>query len=201
MQVKNWMVKKVISIPPHCSLVDAMTLMRQYSIRHLPVVENKTLLGLISESDLRQCMISSSSFLEEMELDQIMIKNPVTIGPNESLEEAARLIYRYKIGGLPVVDRGKLVGILTTPDILAAFIQLMGVLEASSRLDIQLAARPKAFEEASGIIQKKGGEIISVGMMGKGTKKTYLFRLKRCPLETIIQALEKNGHKVMASEA
>ncbi len=198
MQVKNWMVKKVISIPPHCPLVDAMTLMRQYSIRHLPVVEDKTLLGLISESDLRQCLISSS-LMEEMRLDQIMIKNPVTISPNESLEEAARLIYRYKIGGLPVVDRGKLVGILTTPDILTAFIQLMGVLESSSRLDIQLAARPKAFEEASGVIQKKGGEIISVGMMGKGTKKTYLFRLKRVPLEPIIQALEKNGHRVIAS--
>jgi acetoin utilization protein AcuB len=198
MLVKNWMVKKVISIPPHCALVDAMTLMRKYSIRHLPVVEDKTLLGLISESDLRQCLISSS-LMDEMRLDQIMIKNPVTIGPNESLEEAARLIYRYKIGGLPVVDRGKLVGILTTPDILTAFIQLMGVLEASSRLDIQLAARPKAFEEASGVIQKKGGEIISVGMMGKGIKKTYLFRLKRVPLEPIIQTLEKNGHHVIAS--
>ena len=198
MQVKNWMVKEVITIPPHCALVEALTLMKQYSIRHLPVVENKTLLGLISESDLRQCLISSS-LMDEMRLDQIMIKNPVTIGPNESMEEAARLIYRYKIGGLPVVERGKLVGILTTPDILTAFIQLMGVLEASSRLDIQLAARPKSFEEASGVIQKKGGEIISVGMMGKGKKKTYLFRLKRTPLEPIIQALEKNGHKVISS--
>jgi acetoin utilization protein AcuB len=198
MQVKNWMVKKVITIPPHCSLLEALNLMKQYSIRHLPVAENRTLLGLLSESDLRQCLISSS-LMEEMRLDQIMIKNPVTIGPNESLEEAARLIYRYKIGGLPVVDRGKLVGILTTPDILAAFIQLMGVLEASSRLDIQLAPKPKAFEEASGIIQKKGGEIISVGMMGKGAKKTYLFRLKRAPLDPIIQALGKNGHKVISS--
>jgi hypothetical protein len=73
-------------------------------------------------------------------------------------------------------------------------------LEASSRLDIQLAARPKAFEEASGVIQQKGGQIISVGMMGKGSKKTYLFRLKRCPLEPIIQALGKKGHKVISSE-
>jgi acetoin utilization protein AcuB len=154
-------------------------------------------LGMITESDLRQVMIPS--LMEEMRLDQVMVKNPVTIGPDESLEEAARLIYRYKIGGLPVVDKGKLVGILTTPDILAAFIQLMGVLEASSRLEIHLAARPKAFEEASGIIQKKGGEIISVGMMGKGPKKTHLFRLKRVPLEPIIQAMEKKGHRVISS--
>jgi acetoin utilization protein AcuB len=179
-------------------ILDALTVMKKYSIRHLPVVENKFLIGLITESDLRQVMIPP--LMKEMHLDQIMIKNPVTIGPDESLEEAARLIYRYKIGGLPVVDKGKLVGILTTPDILTAFIQLMGVLETSSRLDIQLAARPKAFEEASGIIQQKGGQIISVGMMGKGLKKTYLFRLKRCPLEPIIQALGRKGHQVISSE-
>lgn len=191
------MVKKVVSIPKNCHIVEALSLMKKYSIRHLPVVDDGLLMGLISESDLRQVMIPS--LMEDLRVDQLMIKNPVTISPEESLEEAARLIYRYKIGGLPVVEKGKLVGILTTPDILAAFIQLMGVLEASSRLDIQLAARPKAFEEASGIIQKKGGEIISVGMMGKGPKKTYLFRLKRCPIEPIIQALEKVGHKVISS--
>lgn len=196
MLVKNWMVKKVVSIPKNCHIVEALSLMKKYSIRHLPVVEGKILLGMITEGDLRQVMIPS--LMEEMDLDQVMIKNPVTIGPNESLEEAARLIYRYKIGGLPVVDKGKLVGILTTPDILGAFIQLMGVLEASSRLEIQLATRPKAFEEASGIIQKKGGEIISVGMMGKGTQKTHLFRLKRVPLEPIIQAMEKRGHLVIS---
>ena len=198
MQVKNWMIKKVVTISKNGHIVEALALMKKYSIRHLPVVEDKILMGLITESDLRQVMMPS--LLEEMRLDQVMIKNPVTIGPEESLEEAARLIYRYKISGLPVVDKGKLVGILTTPDILTAFIQLMGVLEASSRLDIQLAARPKAFEEASGIIQQKGGQIISVGMMGKGSKKTYLFRLKRCPLEPIIQALGKKGHKVISSE-
>ncbi|OGP49064.1 MAG: signal transduction protein [Deltaproteobacteria bacterium RBG_13_43_22] len=197
MRVKNWMIKKVVTISKDDHILEAVSLMKKHSIRHLPVVEDKILMGLITESDLRQVMVPS--LMEEMTLDQVMIKNPVTIGPEESLEEAARLIYRYKIGGLPVVDKGKLVGILTTPDILAAFIQLMGVLEASSRLDIQLAGRPKAFEEASGVIQQKGGQIISVGMMGKGLKKTYLFRLKRCPLAPIIQALEKKGHRVVSS--
>jgi acetoin utilization protein AcuB len=198
MQVKNWMIKKVVTISKNDLVLDALTMMKKYSIRHLPVVENKFLIGLITESDIRQVMIPP--IIREMRLDQVMIKNPVTIGPDESLEEAARLIYRYKISGLPVVDKGKLVGILTTPDILAAFIQLMGVLETSSRLDIKLAARPKAFEEASGIIQQKGGQIISVGMMGKSPKQTYLFRLKRCPLEPIIQALGKKGHQVISSE-
>ena len=92
-----------------------------------------------------------------------------------------------------------MVGILTTPDILAAFIELMGVLTSSSRLDLRLADRPKAFEEASGIIQKNGGQIISVGMMGKAQTKTHFFRLERAPLDPIIRALEKKGHRVLSS--
>ncbi len=156
MQVKNWMIKKVVTISKNDHIVEALSLMKKYSIRHLPVVEDKILMGLITESDLRQVMIPS--LMEEMRLDQVMIKNPVTIGPEESLEEAARLIYRYKIGGLPVVDKGKLVGILTTPDILTAFIQLMGVLEASSRLDIQLAAGPRPLRRLRGSSNKKEGK-------------------------------------------
>jgi len=197
MLVKNWMVKKLITINRDCTVVEALSVMKKYSIRHLPVVEEKRLVGLITESDLREVMLPS--LVRDIPVDQIMIEDPVTIGPQDSLEEAARIIYKNKIGGLPVVDRGRLIGILTTPDILAAFIELMGILQASSRLDVRLAEKSQAFEEASGIIQKNGGQIISVGLMGKGRQKTHFFRLKRAPLEPIIRALEKKGHRVISS--
>lgn len=65
-----------------------------------------------------------------------MILNPITIDPETSIDEAARIIYKYKIGGLPVITEGKLVGIITITDILEAFIELMGLLKSSSRLDV-----------------------------------------------------------------
>jgi acetoin utilization protein AcuB len=198
MKIRNWMVKNVVTIHRDSLSAEALSLMKKYSIRHIPVVEGDQLVGLVTENDLRQVMISS--LLDSIRVDQIMIKNPVTIGPKDSLEEAARLIYRFKVGGLPVVEKGRLVGIITIPDILAAFIQFLGVLQASSRLEIRLAERPQAFEEASGIIQNRGGEIISVGMVGKGKRKTHIFRLKRCPLKAIVQALEKKGHHVVSSQ-
>lgn len=197
MLVKSWMVKKIISINRDCTVVEALSIMKKYSIRHLPVVDGQRLVGLITESDLREVMLPS--LVRDIPVDQIMIEDPITIGPNDLLEEAARIIYRNKIGGLPVVDRGRLIGILTTPDILAAFIELMGLLQASSRVDIRLAEKPKAFEEASGLIQKHGGEIISVGLMGKGRQKTHSFRLKKTPLDPIVRALEKKGHQVLSS--
>jgi acetoin utilization protein AcuB len=198
MNIKDWMVKKVVTINRDNLSAEALALMKKHAIRHIPVVDGDQLIGLVTENDLRQVMLSS--LLDAIKVEQIMIKNPVTVGPKDSLEEAARLIYRFKIGGLPVVDQGRLVGILTTPDILAAFIQFMGVLQASSRLEIKLAERPQAFEEASGVIQHQGGEIISVGMMGRGRKKTHIFRLKRCPLKPIVQALEKKGHQILSSQ-
>jgi acetoin utilization protein AcuB len=197
MLVKNWMVKKIITIERDCTVVEALSVMKKYSIRHLPVVEEKRLVGLITESDLREVMLPS--LVRDIPVDQVMIEDPLTIGPEDSLEEAARTIFKNKIGGLPVVDRGRLIGILTTPDILAAFIELMGLLQTSSRVDVRLADRPQAFEEASGLIQKNGGQIISVGLMGKGKQKTHFFRLKRAPLEPIIRALEKKGHRVISS--
>ena len=81
MQVKNWMIKKVVTISKNGQIMEALNLMKKYSIRHLPVVEGKILKGLITENDLRQVMIPS--LMEEMRLDQVMIKNPVTIGPEE----------------------------------------------------------------------------------------------------------------------
>ena len=198
MLVKSWMVKKLITINRDCTVVEALSVMKKYSIRHLPVVEDQRLMGLITESDLREVMLPS--LVRDIPVDQVMIEDPVTVGPEDSLEEAARIIYKNKIGGLPVVDRGRLIGILTTPDILAAFIELMGLLQTSSRLDVRLAEKPQAFEEASGIIQKNGGQIISVGIMGKGKQKTHLFRLKRAPLEPIIRSLGKKGHRVISSQ-
>ena len=89
--------------------------MKKYSVRHLPVVEGPLFVGLITESDLREVMLPS--LVRDIPVEQIMIEDPVTVGPNDSLEDAARIIYRDKIGGLPVVDKGKLVGILRPPPI------------------------------------------------------------------------------------
>ena len=129
-----------------------------------------------------------------------MNKEPVTIGPEENLEEAAKLIYHYKLGGLPVLEDGKLVGIITVGDILAAFIEIMGVLQASSRIDVILGENPEAFEDVSRIIKQMGGDIISVGMGNAEEKdgKFYFFRLKKCDVEQIAESIANNGYEVVS---
>jgi acetoin utilization protein AcuB len=160
------------------------------------VVQGKTFLGFVTAGDLRQAFYPS--MINKLTIKDIMIKRPIVVEPETSLEEAANLIFRHKIGGLPVVDSKKLVGIITVTDILAAFIQIMGVLKSSSRIDIILGNKPHALEEVSRIIKENNGEIISMGTSSHRSKgrRVYFFRLEKCNTSRIAKALEKKGYKV-----
>ncbi len=192
MKVKNWMIREVITITPEKTVEDALQLMKMHSIRHLPVVEGDQLKGLVTESSLRPYL---SPEHQKLPIREVMILNPIVIDPESSIDEAASLIYRYKIGGLPVVSQGKLVGIITVTDILEAFIELMGLLKASSRLDVVPAEDnlDAVLEE----IKRSGGKIISIGMdITLEGEKVYFIRLEKMPLEGLASRLEAQGHKV-----
>lgn len=198
MLVARRMSRNPVTISPQASVQEALELMKVHSIRHLPVVNaEKNLVGWVTDSDLRGVLIPS--MIEELTVGDVMITSPVTISPREALEEAALLITTHKIGGMPVLDNGELVGILTVVDILQAFIDIMGVLRSSSRLDVQLKDCREDFQEVSRIIREHHGEIISVGILNEGpTERVYSFRIEKCDTELLRQALEANGHRVVS---
>ena len=202
MKVAEWMVKDPIVVTLDQRVQDCVDLMREHSIRHLPVVENQRLIGLVTESDLREVFLAT--LVEDLTIQGVMITEPLTVTPDTEIEDAAKLIYYRKIGGLPVVDDyGQVVGILTVADLVEAFIELMGLLKSSSRIDVVLGDDPEAFERVSGLIRSKGGEVISVGISGKdfGENRTYFFRLEKCDVEAIASALQEAGFKVISSTA
>ncbi|MGD8367892.1 MAG: CBS domain-containing protein, partial [Desulfobacterales bacterium] len=115
-------------------------------------------------------------------------------------ETAAQMIYKHKIGGMPVVEDGKLVGIITETDLLRAFIDMMGILTSSSRVDVVVEEKPGAFRKATQIIEESGGDIINVGMTArKKGRRTYYFRLSACKTAGIRKALEGGGFSVTAN--
>lgn len=198
MKVSEWMVKDPVTVTPQTEVREAIGLMRQHSIRHLPVVEGDKFIGLVTASGLRELILPS--MVETIHLRDVMIQHPITIGPDTHIDTAARLIHENKIGGLPVVVGRRLVGILTVSDILKAFIDIMGVLQSSSRLDVELAERAGAFEEVSRIIASHGAEIISVGIQERPKGgRVYFFRLAKCDTAPIIKSLEQQGHSVIAA--
>ncbi len=198
MQVHKQMAKKLITISPETGILKAMELMRKASIRHLPVVEGSEFRGLVTEGVLRQA--SLLSMIDRVSIKDVMIKSPVTISPDASIEEAARLIFNRKIGGLPVVRGKELVGIITTVDILRAFVQMMGVLKSSSRIDLVLGDNPNGFEDVSKVCRDCGSEIISVGMSNHKDRKrrVYHFRLTRNKVAPIVATLKERGYKVVS---
>jgi len=190
------MIANPITITLESSIREAIELMKANGIRHLPVVsERNTLEGFVTLADLKQGLIPS--MVADLNLSDLMIKDPITVNPDDHIEVAAKLIYEHKIGGMPVVSGAKVVGIITESDILRAFVDMMGILTSSSRVDVVIRDEPGAFKKALHIIHDHGGDIINVGITTQQTqKRTYYFRLSACNTGLIKEALEEEGFEV-----
>ncbi|MBL7180495.1 MAG: CBS and ACT domain-containing protein [Pseudomonadota bacterium] len=199
MKISSLMIPDPITITENASIAEAIELMKVNAIRHLPVVsKGNKLKGFVTLADLKQGLIPS--MVADVSLADLMIRNPIVVNPDDDLEIAARIIYRHKIGGLPVVKNKKLVGIITETDILRAFIDMMGLLTTSSRIDLVIADEPGLFKQVLQIISDNGGDIINVGMSAQQTgKRVYYFRLSTCNTDIIKKALEKEGFEVVAA--
>jgi acetoin utilization protein AcuB len=201
MKIKSLMVPRPITVTIKKTVPEALELMKLNSIRHLPVVDDqKNLKGLLTLADLKQALIPS--MIGDLTLADMMIKNPVTISPESDLEIAAQLIYKHKIGGLPVTEGKKLVGIITDSDLLRTFIDMMGILSSSARIDVTTGEGTGGLNRAIQIIHRLGGDIINVGTTAQRTSnRTYYFRLTPCDTRPIKKALEHGGFIVQTEMA
>ena len=199
MKIKDLMIPDPITITEKSSIEEALELMKINSIRHLPVVtKSNKLAGFVTLADMKQGLMPS--MVADLSLTDLMIKDPIAVEPDDDIEIAALLIYKHKIGGMPVLKKGKVVGIITESDILHAFIVMMGLLSDSSRIDVVIGDEPGLLKKALQVIHDKGGDIINIGLTAlQSPKKTYYFRLLPCKTEIIKSALESEGIEVIAA--
>lgn len=196
MKVKNHMSPNPVTVTPNVSVDKALHLMREHGIRHLPVVENGQLKGLVTDNELRSAWFPS--LLSEVTVKDLMALDPLTVDAEEMIYQAARLLHNHKLTGLLVTEHGKLVGIITLSDVLRVLVALLGLLSESSRLDVALRAGPDALEEVHAIIRDHGGEVISVALLSsEANRRIYCFRLEKTNLGPMSQALAAAGHKVL----
>ncbi|MGQ9669307.1 MAG: CBS domain-containing protein [Desulfosoma sp.] len=201
MIVRHWMTTDVVTTAKEASIQDALKLMKRHSIRHLPVVQSDgTLVGWVTDADLRSVLIAS--MLEDLSVEDVMVRRPITVSPDDSLETAAQLALENRIGGLPVVDGSKLVGVITVVDMLSAFISMLGLMQSSSRLDVKLVAPNQSLDSVTRLLQDQGAEIISVCHVRptKADEAVYSFRLKKCSMEPILGSLKEEGIEVVSAE-
>ena len=196
MIVRDRMTKNPVTIEPDDFLMHALRRMQAGGFRRLPVVEKQKLVGILTERDLR----AHQGYLERTKVNGVMVEHPITIDSGSTLEEAAQIMLRHQIGGLPVVDAGRLVGIITATDALKAFLQLMGAADGGSmRIDFVLEGEEHGLTEASRIVSREGGKMIGIGTYRQklGENPICYLRLAAHNGEKIAKALRAGGFDVL----
>jgi acetoin utilization protein AcuB len=156
------------------------------------------LLGWITDADLRGVLIAS--MLEDLSLEDVMIRKPFTVDPDMPIEDAARILLEKRVGGLPIVKDGTIVGVITTVDLLSAFVTFLGLFSESTRLDIKISGPLNPLPEITRIVRLHGAEIISVCHVPfeEGPEYSYSLRLKKTDVKPIIADLEEHGIEVIS---
>lgn len=172
MLVKNWMSKKVIAIDVDDSMQHAISLMKENSIRLLPVLKNGKLVGVVTDRDLKRASPSDATTLDvhemlyliaKIKIKDIMNKDPITVPENFTVEETAEVLMKHKLSGVPVVsDKGQVVGVITQHDLFKVVIALTGFGQRGVQFAFLLEDRPGSIKEVTDVIRGYGGRIVSI---------------------------------------
>jgi len=182
MFVSDWMTKKVFVVAPDDSISDAVSLMKEKRIKHLPVVKDDKLKGIISDRDIKAYTPSKATALDIFELHYLLAKTNVkeamkvkviTTSPDTPVEEAAMVMHDENIGSLPVLQNGKLVGILSDRDIYQVLVDITGVRHGGNRIYVTVEDRPGSVREVADIIRKHGFSLQSVLTSYEGVREGY----------------------------
>jgi acetoin utilization protein AcuB len=205
MLVKDKMSSNPICGHPGMSVTDAQALMREKRFRHLPVVgEDGELVGLVTQRSLLSALPSDVSNFSQFEityvlgritLGKIMVKNVITIDEETAVEEAARVMADQKIGCLPVVTDGKLVGIITDNDLFTIMVDLLGARRPGVRMTLLQTDRPGEVARLSTAVAQKGGNLTVIvgspsGELGKWVSVIKVTNLDADSLAGVIGELK-----------
>jgi acetoin utilization protein AcuB len=139
MFVQNHMTSPAVTVAPETSVKDAAEILRSRGFHQLPVVgKDRHLLGIVSDRDIRSATAYDAAAHADLHVEEIMTADPQAINQDATLEEALSMLCLRQFNALPVVDHGRLVGIITRHDILMAFHDLLGLDQPGSRIEIAI---------------------------------------------------------------
>lgn len=205
MYVGKSMTKNPYTITSDASIADAVALLREKGLRRLPVVDGEKLVGLLTESDIQKVSPTKATSLSIFEINYLlskltvkdaMSKKPLTIEAGNLLEEAAIILRENKIGTLPVVEDGKLIGIITESDIFDAFINLLGFRDIGSRITIEAKDVPGAMADIANIYKSFDINISHIAVYGGLGTRDIVIRSAALDTEELEKKLSEQGYKI-----
>jgi acetoin utilization protein AcuB len=198
--VRDIMKSPVVVAEADATLASTYSLMQERGIRHVPVVRKGSLVGIITDRDLRLATsaLSVKPFSPGARLEKVMSQPVQTADPLDPVEEVARTMRQLKIGCLPVTSGNELVGIVTGLDLLDALLRLTGVSMATGRLEIGLPDHPGELARLTAFLAAKQVNIRSIlSHADTGDKVRLVLRVGTIEVKIIAQELRAQGFDVL----
>jgi len=208
MLVRERMKRDPVTVKKDDSFRYALKLIRKEGIRHLPVLDGKKVVGIVTDRDLRQSAPSPATtlevhelnyLLERLKVEAIMTKQVITVAPDSSLLEAAKLLLTHKIGCLPVVEHDELVGIITEGDLLRALVELEERAAGGPATELMIEDRPGALEALAAAVGAGPATVVSGTRLRQGERRAVLLiRTSASTAADLHQRLSTAGHPPLA---
>jgi acetoin utilization protein AcuB len=201
MLVKDCMTRHPAMVPPTMPAAEAQKVMMENKVRHLPVVgDGKRLVGLIT----RQCLAFKpdtllslnvweiTRYLSELKVKDLMLKASEvhTIGPDQTVERAARMLTDHKIGCLPVIENGIVVGILSEVDLLRSYQEMLGLPAEGVRVTMRMPDRKGEFARLMTVLVQRGWGVMGVGTFPSPKRPGFYDAVIKIPKVTLAEVQE-----------
>lgn len=209
MLVRHFMAREVFTLSPGQSCLDAYRAMWAQKLRRAPVAVDGKVVGMVSERDLlkrlpgtiAQASTETGEKGMESSVRSVMSATVQTVAPNDPLESAAKLMLKHKVGGIPVVERGRLVGIITESDIFSALWEVLAAGRGTRIVLEESTAEGTKRIDFAKLCAEHGCRIGSLlhHVTKDGTRSTYL-RIEAGATDRLTEAIWKTGCKVISVE-
>lgn len=205
MYVRNRMTKNPYTITADAPIADAVALMKENNLKRIPVVDGEKVVGVLTQGDIQKVSPTQATSLSIFEINYLlskltvkdaMSKKLITIEADSLIENAAVIMRENRIGTLPVVEEGKLVGIITESDIFDAFIHILGIKDKGSRITVEAEDVVGVMAEIAGIFASQGVSISRIAVFGDGLIKDIIIRSEATDTAELEKALNEKGYKV-----
>jgi acetoin utilization protein AcuB len=198
MLVKDCMTRHPAMVPPTMSAAEAQKVMMENKARHLPVVgDGKRLEGLITRQHLAlkpDTLLSLSvweiaRYLADLKVKDLMLKadNVHTISPDQTVEQAARILADYKIGCLLVIEEGVVVGVLSEVDLLRSYQEMLGLPVGGVRLTMRMPNQKGEFVKLMSVLSEQGWGVMGVGTYPSPRREGYYDAVLKIPEVTLAE--------------
>lgn len=201
MFVGKRMTKKVVAAAPEDTLERAAELLAGHRIHRLPVVRDNKLVGIVSDSDIRNAAVRpEGGSLGMKTVGEIMTREVITVTPWDTLEDALLILQKKRLGALPVVDKNRVIGIITKADVLAALVESLDIEGIGARIEVFIPRDIGSVVKLVSLLSEKEIEVRSIVLSPHQDRFAAFLRLVTIDVPAVKDKLRNAGFTIAELE-